>query len=123
MPGTPERIRYYTELVAQWRPLDDVNNLTEDQRRGALLTRGPNGMVKIKSETGLPEVVLPQGFPARLFILRGMCGFSQQKLAEALGVTQQAVQHWEKGSKRPTMKRMQELAKVLRVSVGKLCDE
>lgn len=38
---------------------------------------------------------------------------TQSKLAEALGVTQGAIQHWENGTREPTLKILKEVAAAL----------
>ncbi len=40
--------------------------------------------------------------PARCKALREAAGLSQQEVAEAVGVTRQAVGHWETGARRPS---------------------
>ena len=121
LPGTQERIRHYAQLAAQWKPLADKEDTTEDQRRAPLLTRRRNGLVEVKSETGLTDVSLPNGLPARIRILRKMRGFSQRKLAEAIKVHRTAVQLWEKGMRIPTLPYLVRLAEVFGITIGKLC--
>ena len=55
---------------------------------------------------------------ARVRMRRLMLGMSQEKLANALGLTFQQVQKYEKGSNRIAASRLQELAGILQVPVG-----
>ncbi|XUY29922.1 helix-turn-helix domain-containing protein (plasmid) [Agrobacterium sp. rho-8.1] len=55
---------------------------------------------------------------ARIRSQRRALGLSQGKLAEALGITFQQVQKYEKGTNRVGASRLQNLANVLRVPVG-----
>jgi len=52
---------------------------------------------------------------ARLKLRRVVVGLSQSKLGEALGITFQQIQKYEKGSNRIGASRLQELARVLEV--------
>jgi transcriptional regulator with XRE-family HTH domain len=52
---------------------------------------------------------------ARLKMRRVIVGLSQSKLGEALGITFQQIQKYEKGSNRIGASRLQELARVLNV--------
>ena len=53
---------------------------------------------------------------SRVRMRRIMLGMSQEKLGEALGLTFQQVQKYEKGSNRIGASRLQEIAKVLQVA-------
>ena len=55
----------------------------------------------------------------RISLLRKKSGLSQEKLAELVGVSRQAIGKWESGLSLPGIDNLQELAKVLGVS----CDE
>lgn len=55
---------------------------------------------------------------ARIRMRRMMLGISQEKLGEALGLTFQQVQKYEKGANRVGGSRMQQIATVLQVPVG-----
>lgn len=57
---------------------------------------------------------------ANLKRLREQKGISQQKLAELLGVTQQAVGKWEKGKSEPDTETLAKLAKLFDASVDYL---
>jgi transcriptional regulator with XRE-family HTH domain len=65
-----------------------------------------------------------RGFGERLAKARKTAGFgTQEKLAEALGVSQGTVGNWESGANTPTIKQAVELASALAVSVGSLIGE
>jgi transcriptional regulator with XRE-family HTH domain len=49
---------------------------------------------------------------------RMLLGFSQEKLGEALGLTFQQVQKYEKGTNRIGASRLQQIAQFLKVEVG-----
>ena len=55
---------------------------------------------------------------SRVRLRRTMQGVSQEKLGEALGVTFQQVQKYEKGTNRIGASRMQQIAEVLKVPVA-----
>ena len=55
---------------------------------------------------------------SRVRLRRTMQGVSQEKLGEALGVTFQQVQKYEKGTNRIGASRMQQIAEVLKVPVS-----
>ena len=55
----------------------------------------------------------------RIALLRKKAGLSQEKLAELVGVSRQAIGKWESGLSLPGIDNLQELARVLQVS----CDE
>lgn len=54
--------------------------------------------------------------------LRTENGFTQEQLAEALGVTNRSVSRWENGNNMPDLDLLIELAKVFDVGVGELLD-
>jgi transcriptional regulator with XRE-family HTH domain len=54
----------------------------------------------------------------RLRLRRKVLGLSQEKLAQALGITFQQVQKYEKGANRISASRLQDIAKVLEVPVA-----
>lgn len=62
-------------------------------------------------------------FPEKLITLRGGRGWSQERLAQELGVTRQAVGRWEKGSGLPDAKSLMSLARVFDVEAEWLLDE
>ena len=51
-------------------------------------------------------------------VRRMLIGISQQKLGEHLGITFQQVQKYEKGTNRISASRLQEIARILKVSVA-----
>jgi transcriptional regulator with XRE-family HTH domain len=55
---------------------------------------------------------------ARVRMRRILAGFSQEKLGDALGITFQQIQKYEKGANRIGASRLQEAAKVLGVPVN-----
>ncbi len=50
---------------------------------------------------------------ARVRLRRLQCGLSQEKLADALGLTFQQVQKYEKGANRITVSRLDQIARAL----------
>ena len=56
----------------------------------------------------------------RIGILRQERGMTQSVLAERLGITPQAISKWERGLSFPDLSRLEELAKILEVSVDYL---
>ena len=54
---------------------------------------------------------------------RTLLGLSQERLAEALGLTFQQVQKYERGSNRVSASRLYELGRVLEVSIGYFFEE
>lgn len=59
-------------------------------------------------------------FYERLQTLRKKAGFSQEKLAEACGVSRQAVSKWEAGQSQPDMDKLVRLSKLFGVSLDEL---
>lgn len=55
---------------------------------------------------------------SRVRLRRAMLGFSQEKLGEALGITFQQVQKYEKGTNRIGASRLQRISEVLSVPVS-----
>lgn len=56
----------------------------------------------------------------RLAERRKACGYTQEALAEVLGVAVTTVQHWERGTAEPQPQQRSRLAKVLKVSPGEM---
>ena len=56
----------------------------------------------------------------RIGILRQERGMTQSVLAEKMGITPQAISKWERGMSFPDLSRLEELAKMLEVSVDYL---
>src|SRR6267378_4357029 len=59
---------------------------------------------------------------SRVRMRRIMLGMSQEKLGEALGLTFQQVQKYEKGTNRVGASRLQQIAEILQVPVAFLFD-
>lgn len=59
----------------------------------------------------------------RIKELREETGISQQKLAERVGATQQAVGKWEQGICMPRAEKLPEIAKVLECEISDLFDK
>jgi transcriptional regulator with XRE-family HTH domain len=57
-------------------------------------------------------------FPKRLRELREAAGVSQAELGRSLGISQQAVGHWEAGNRVPPLDVLVRLAEVLGVTVN-----
>lgn len=55
--------------------------------------------------------------------LREERGFSQQELAQALGVTQGAVSHWENGVRKPDIDDIVKIAQLFNCKVDDLIDK
>lgn len=62
-------------------------------------------------------------FSEKLITLRAGRGWSQERLAQELGITRQAVGRWEKGSGLPDAKSLMALARVFGVEAEWLLDE
>ena len=60
---------------------------------------------------------------SRLRLRRSLLGLSQEKLADALGLTFQQVQKYERGSNRVSASRLYELSKILEVPVSFFFEE
>src|ERR671917_1916562 len=77
--------------------------------------------------TGRPKVETPNPVDvrvgARLRLRRNMLGLSQEKLGEAIGVTFQQVQKYERGANRIGASRLHELSRVLDVPVSFFFDD
>ena len=54
--------------------------------------------------------------------LRKEKGFSQEKLAEKVGVTRQTISNWELDETQPTPGQLKKLSKIFKVSIDKLLD-
>jgi len=62
-------------------------------------------------------------FPEQLQILRKGKGLSQEKLAEMLGISRQAVAKWEVGHSYPDIARLIALSDFFKVSIDKLVND
>ena len=52
----------------------------------------------------------------RIIFARERSGMKQHQIADRLGLTQQAIQSWERGKSSPRLQKMRKLAEVLNVS-------
>ncbi|MFD2207514.1 helix-turn-helix domain-containing protein [Kiloniella antarctica] len=75
-----------------------------------------------KRITGVPNAV-DVHVGQRLRLRRTLLGLSQEKLGEALGLTFQQVQKYERGTNRIGASRLYDLAKVLDIDVGYFFNE
>ena len=66
---------------------------------------------------------VPMNFPARLVQLRKAQGFSQQRLADAVGLHVNQVRRYEAGSAQPTLDALVNLARALHTSLDDLVFE
>lgn len=80
------------------------------QRRGKAI--GPGGPNPVDMHVG-----------ARLRLRRTLLGLSQEKLGEAIGLTFQQVQKYERGANRIGASRLFDIARVLDVPIGYFFDE
>ena len=60
-------------------------------------------------------------FCKKLSELRKKSGLSQEKLAEVVGVSRQAVTKWESGKSNPDTENLVRLAEIFGVSIDELC--
>lgn len=63
---------------------------------------------------------MKDGIAARIFELRNEANLSQQKLASIIGVTQKAIDFWEKGINEPKASYIIKLAQFFNVSTDYL---
>lgn len=66
--------------------------------------------------------LIPMGYLDALKVLRKKRGWSQDQLAQMVGVEQPTIQRWESGKRLPDLDSLQQLATVLGVSAGSLLD-
>ncbi len=78
-------------------------------------------MTKAQKKTSPNPVDIYVG--SRLRLRRSLLGLSQEKLADALGLTFQQVQKYERGSNRVSASRLYELSKILEVPVSFFFEE
>ncbi len=133
LPGTPSSIDFYQQRATQRKRVTNHEDARPDEHRSPLLTRRRNGIVEVKDEgtvevkkntyeKRLTDVSLPEGMPAKIRILRRICGLSQRQLANKSGLPRITIQSWERGSRIPTIKSLKILAVAFGVTVGKLCE-
>ncbi len=75
-----------------------------------------------RSDSGVPNPI-DVHVGSRLRLRRTLMGMSQEKLGEAIGLTFQQVQNYERGSSRIGASRLFDLARVLNVPVGFFFDD
>jgi transcriptional regulator with XRE-family HTH domain len=78
-------------------------------------------MGKIKTKGTPSDIDVHVG--QRMRVRRSLLGFSQEKLAEAIGITFQQIQKYERGTNRVSAGRLFELSKVLNVPVSYFFDQ
>jgi len=61
-----------------------------------------------------------QGFGPRLAVLRKAAGFTQQQLADELGISRRRIAYYESESEHPPASLLADLARVLNVSTDRL---
>lgn len=64
-----------------------------------------------------------QRFPEKLLTLRQRSGFSQQRIADELGVSRVFIHKLETGKKHPNVEHALKLAKLFKVSLDQLLDD
>ncbi len=68
------------------------------------------------------ENIMNSNISGKLLALRKQNGYSQEELAERLGVSRQAVSKWERGEASPDTENLITLAKLYHISLDKLFD-
>lgn len=82
----------------------------------------PNGLGYQRARRGVPHPVdIHVG--SRVRMRRTLLGFSQEKLGEALGLTFQQVQKYERGANRVGASRLYQISRILDVPVAFFFDE
>lgn len=76
-----------------------------------------------RSRKPVDETTYIGKFAVRLRKLREKTGMNIDQLAEASGIPQRTLYHWESGTKAPTIERFPELAEALNVKVRTLLPE
>jgi transcriptional regulator with XRE-family HTH domain len=74
-------------------------------------------------ESGAKATELDSHVGARIRLRRTMLGLSQEKLGEAIGLTFQQIQKYERGTNRVSASRLYEIARVLDVPIGFFYDD
>lgn len=87
-------------------------NLTSVVKYDCLIGRLYRDKIKIEGEKNMISM--------NLKFLRGKFGFSQEELAEKIGVSRQSVAKWENGESLPDIKKCSELSQVYGVSIDAL---
>ncbi len=86
------------------------------------MTRAPDRRSELASEARTPALV-DSHVGARVRIRRKLLGVSQQQLADALGLTFQQVQKYERGSNRVSASKLYEIARFLTTPVAYFFEE
>src|SRR5579864_1004335 len=86
-------------------------------RAQAPMTPNPGGGRSRRNKSGHPNPI-DVHVGARVRLRRTLLGMSQEKLGQAIGLTFQQVQKYERGTNRIGASRLHELAQVLDVSVA-----
>lgn len=71
----------------------------------------------------LTIILLPMSFPARLAALRKECGFTQQQMADKIGMHVSQLKRYEAGASQPTIEVFRRIALALNVSADMLLFE
>ena len=66
------------------------------------------------------EKAPPSGLALRIRTMRLEKNITQGAMAAEVGASQSSVSHWEYGSREPTLRQAEKLAKLFGVSVGRL---
>lgn len=74
-------------------------------------------------DTSSIPFVLPMSFPERLAALRKECGFTQQQMADKIGMHVSQLKRYEAGSSQPTIEVFRRIALALNVSADMLLFE
>lgn len=74
-------------------------------------------MAKTKKTKGTPDLT-DKHVGERLRVRRSLLGMSQEKLAEAIGLTFQQIQKYERGTNRISAGRLYQFSKILDVPIG-----
>ncbi|MDJ1088020.1 helix-turn-helix domain-containing protein [Macrococcoides caseolyticum] len=64
----------------------------------------------------------PNTISKQIIKLRNKQGWTQQQLAEKIGVSKQSVSNWETGEKLPRMGKIEEMANIFNVTVSYIVD-
>lgn len=76
----------------------------------------------IKTSEGVDDMSTPNTISKQIIKLRNKQGWTQQQLAEKIGVSKQSVSNWETGEKLPRMGKIEEMANIFNVTVSYIVD-
>lgn len=76
----------------------------------------------IKTSEGVDNMSTPNTISKQIIKLRNKQGWTQQQLAEKIGVSKQSVSNWETGEKLPRMGKIEEMANIFNVTVSYIID-